>query len=91
MMLALVNFLPLYYYNDGTYLYSYGPATNLLYIVGGICIVFDIFCVCKNIKNISSKKYYPLFVLILLLILKTNIIWNHDKKKEKTKEETKEK
>lgn len=68
MMLALVNFLPLYYYNDGTYLYSYGPATNLLYIVGGICIIFDIFCVCKNIKNISSKKYYPLFVLILLMI-----------------------
>ncbi len=68
LMFALVNFLPLYYYNDGTYLYSYGPATNLLYIVGGICIVFDIFCVWKNRKNISNKKYYPLFVLILFMI-----------------------
>ena len=31
--------------------------------------------------------YVILFVLILLLILKTNIIWDHDKKKEETKEE----
>ena len=30
--------------------------------------------------------YIILFILILLVVLKTNIIWNHDKKKE-TKEE----
>ena len=43
-------------------------------------------------SNIYGMVIYAiLFVLILLLILKTNIIWNHDKKKEKTKEETKEK
>ena len=43
-------------------------------------------------SNIYGMVIYAiLFVLILLLILKTNIIWNHDKKKEKAKEETKEK
>ena len=42
-------------------------------------------------SNIYGMVIYAiLFVLILLLILKTNIIWNHDKKKEKAKEETKE-
>jgi len=68
-MISLVAFLPLYYFNDGTYLYSYGPATNLLYIVGGIFILFDIFCLFKNFEDIKNKKYYPLFILVLLMIL----------------------
>ena len=68
-MISLVAFLPLYYFNDGTYLYSYGPATTLLYIMGGIFILFDIFCLFKNFEDIKNKKYYPLFILVLLMIL----------------------
>jgi len=68
IMIALVIMLPTYYHNDGKYLYSYGPATNLLYIVGGICIAIDNFCLFKNIKNIKNKKYYPLFILVVLMI-----------------------
>jgi len=68
-MISLVAFLPLYYFNDGTYLYSYGPATNLLYIMGGIFIIFDNYCLFKNLENIKNKKYYPLFILVLFMIL----------------------
>ena len=68
VMVMLVILLPLYYYNDGTYLYSYGPATSLLYIMGGIFIIFDNFCLFKNFKEIKNKKYLPLFVLIVLMI-----------------------
>ena len=68
VMIMLVILLPLYYYNDGTYLYSYGPATSLLYIMGGIFIIFDNFCLFKNFKEIKNKKYLPLFVLIVLMI-----------------------
>ena len=69
IMLLCVLFLPLYYYNDGYSVYSYGPATDLLTLIGGLFVLFDIFCVDKNIKNIKSKKYYPLFSLIILMIV----------------------
>lgn len=68
LSLVLVTVLPLYYYNDGTYLYSYGPATNLLFLIGGIFIMIDFYCLFKNIKTINKKKYYPLFVLVLLMV-----------------------
>lgn len=68
ILVLLLLILPLYYYNDGYSVYSYGPATDLLTLIGGIFIIFDIFCVIKNIKNIRNKKYYPLFSLIILMI-----------------------
>ncbi len=68
-LLILVTCLPLYYFNDGTYLYSYGPATNVLYIMGIFFIGFDFYCLLKNFKSVRAKKYYPLFILIILMIL----------------------
>ena len=68
-MFVLALTLPLEYFNDGNYVYSYGPATSLLVIFGGFSIIFDIFCVIKNRKNIRNKQYYPLFVLIVLMII----------------------
>jgi hypothetical protein len=38
-MLFLALFLPIMYFNDGNYVYSYGPATNLLLVIGGIVLV----------------------------------------------------
>ena len=69
IMLVFALMLPLYYFNDGNYVYSYGSATSLLMVFGGITIVFDIFCVFKNRKNIRNRQYYPLFVLIILMII----------------------
>lgn len=64
----LIVSLPLYYYYDGSYVYSYGPATDILLLIGTICIFLDNFCVFKNMKKIATKKYYPLFILILLMV-----------------------
>ena len=69
LMFVLSFLLPLYYYSDGIYVYSYGPATNLLVVFGGLTIIFDIFCVYKNKKNITIRQYYPLYVLIVLMII----------------------
>ncbi len=69
VLFVLALILPLEYFNDGTYVYSYGPATSLLVIFGGLSIIFDIFCVIKNRKNIRDRQYYPLFVLIVLMII----------------------
>ena len=65
--IVIIN-LPIYYYNDGDYIYSYGLATNILLLIGGIFIIVDIFSVCFNIKKIKTKKYYPLFSLIIMMM-----------------------
>lgn len=60
-------FLPLSYWNTGGYVYSYGPATNILLYVGVLSILFDIYCILKNIEVIKTKKYIPLVALVLLM------------------------
>ena len=60
--------LPLMYFNDGNYVYSYGPATNLLLVVGGILIFLEMYSVFKNANNIRNRKYIPLLVLIIAMI-----------------------
>lgn len=67
MSIIIIN-LPIYYFNDENYIYSYGPATNVLLLMGGIFIIVDIFSVLSNIKNIKDKKYYPLFMLIIMMV-----------------------
>ena len=69
VLFALSFILPLYYFSDGKYVYSYGPAANLLVVFGGITILFDIWCVFRNRKNIKNRQYYPLYVLIILMII----------------------
>ena len=68
IIFSLTLSLPLEYFNDGNYVYSYGPATDLLVIVGGLFIMCDMFCVFKNIKHINNKKYIPLLVLIIAMV-----------------------
>ena len=67
MLLILALILPLYYHNEQSVVYSYGPATQLLVVFGGISIMFDIYCVYINRKNIKDRQYYPLFILIVLI------------------------
>jgi len=61
--------LPLNFYNDGIYVYSYGPAANMTYLVAGIGLLCDIFCLLKNAKNLMNKKFVPLYILIFLMIV----------------------
>ena len=68
VLVSLASFLPLYYFSDNSYVYSYGPAVNSIMTVAGLTIAFDIYCLIKNFKNIHNKKYYPLFALIIIMI-----------------------
>ncbi len=68
IMAAIIIKLPLNYFNDGKYIYSYGTATNVLLLMGGIFIFIDIISVLSNIKRASSRKYYPLFMLVIMMI-----------------------
>lgn len=68
LLILLLLILPTYYHYDGTYVYSFGPSTNVIVLVGGFTILLDFYCLFKNFKHVSKKKYYPLFVLILLMV-----------------------
>lgn len=69
ILLALIFILPLNYHNDGTYVYSYGPASKLLEIYAAFTIFFDVYCVLRNHTDIKNKQYYPLYALIILMTI----------------------
>jgi signal transduction histidine kinase/CheY-like chemotaxis protein len=54
--------------------YSYGPSTQIVYFVSGLCVLICLLVIFKNKKNIfSSKKYIPLIVFIVGGIIATII------------------
>ncbi len=69
IMLFIAMYLPLYYHNKEGLVYSYGPATNFLVMMGMIFVLFDIICVFKNFKTVKHQKYIPLVILIILLTI----------------------
>lgn len=68
---ALVNILAIYllpinfYYNNEVY-YTTGPSVNIDYMVSFIYVLIGIICLIWNKENIKNKKYYPLFMFIIL-------------------------
>lgn len=60
---------PLYYHNLDGAIYSYGPSTNVMYVVSSIYIVTWIVRLLLNIKKIKNKKYLPIFAFMLLGII----------------------
>lgn len=64
IILALtIIILPLYFKND-TSVYSYGPSANVTYFVSAIVIIYWLFILFKNFKEIKTKKYAPIIAFI---------------------------
>ena len=61
--------LPMSKFYDMNKMYTYGPATDVLKVVLGVYIVVWSILLIKNFKNIKSKKYLPIFSVILFLIV----------------------
>ena len=66
VMILFVCLLPLYYENGNDLVYSYGPATNFMYIASLLAIIIIILCLILNIKNITQKKFFPLIAFIII-------------------------
>ncbi len=66
IFLILTIILPLYYKDNGNVIYSYGPSTNLLYFVSGLCIFTWLICLLLNFKQIKQKKYVPIFAFLII-------------------------
>lgn len=65
----LVCVLPLYYYSKNGIVYSYGKAANVLYMTGYILFVIIGINLIKNRNNLKNKKYYSLYIFMLLSFL----------------------
>ena len=61
--------------SDGYVMYSYGYATNVVYVGSFISISLMVVCLVKNYKNIKNKKYLPIYVYLSVGTL-TTIIQN---------------
>lgn len=69
VILFFIFYLPVYIQNSNNIMYSYGPSMNVLYIAAVMYLIFIVVCVVTNIDRINSKKYIPLYALVILAIL----------------------
>jgi signal transduction histidine kinase/ActR/RegA family two-component response regulator len=63
---VIVSSLPLKYYYDGKYVYSYGAATDCLAIMLFITMTIWGIILIKKYKNIKVHKYAPVILFIIL-------------------------
>lgn len=62
----MIIMLPMYYYNDGSYVYSYGMSVNWLVGAYSILMLLWIIILFWNYKELKSKKYIPVWIIIPL-------------------------
>ena len=66
ILLVGVIVLPLYYHNENGIVFSYGPSTNLMYLISGIFIMIVIVCMLKNIRFLKQKKFIPITAFLIV-------------------------
>ena len=69
IFLTLSVLLPLYFYNKDLIVYSYGPATTVASFEVAFYSISSLICVFVNKKNIISKKYIPLLLFIVIVLI----------------------
>lgn len=65
----IVAILPLDYYYDGVYIYSFGLAVDFLFFAIGIFVIITLISVFTNIKKTPNKKIIPMFVFLGFVLL----------------------
>ena len=69
LSVLIIIILPIEYFYDGVYTYSFGLATNFLFLSVGFFVVITLVSVFINIKKTDSKKIIPMFVFLGLVLL----------------------
>ncbi len=57
--------LPLSIHNGEDGVFNYGIATNFVYVMSSIFIIFILYCLFINFKRIKKTRFLPLFVFII--------------------------
>ena len=65
----LIFCLPIEIHFENNVAYTFGLSVNVAYTLGFAFIGVMIFCLIKNIKNVRTKEYIPLFVFVILTVL----------------------
>ena len=66
---CIILLLPVNYYFDGTYVYSYGLSPNFVFVAVGVFVAITLLCVFLNIKYTPRKKIIPMFVFLLFIVI----------------------
>ena len=66
--ILIISALPIDINNEGGILLPTGIGVNAIYVLCGLCIVCMIYLLFKNIKNLKLKKYWPLFIILIVFI-----------------------
>ena len=66
ILLLAVMLLPVSFYSDNGNVYSYGLSTDALFVSILIFVITWLICLMINIKNLKTKKYIPLFIILFL-------------------------
>lgn len=61
-----ISFLPMQYYNDGKYVYSYGKSVDCLVLILVVVMIIWSIVIMKNFKTIKNHKYVPVIIFIVL-------------------------
>lgn len=64
-LLAII-LLPLYSNVSNSAFYTYGPSANFMYGVSGFFVMLILGSLVYNIKNIKSKKFFPIITYIIV-------------------------
>lgn len=70
--IIVLAMLPFEKYHVGDVMYAYGTAIETLKMYLGFYMIIWIFLLLKNYKKLINKKYIPIFLILLLLVI--NII-----------------
>lgn len=62
----ITAFLPMEYYHDGKYVYTYGTAVNFLQLIFVVVMTIWVFILIKKYKNIKLQKYLPVIIFVIL-------------------------
>lgn len=64
--LLVIILLPLYSNVSDSSFYTYGPSANFMYGVSGVLVMLILGSLAYNIKNIKSKKFFPIITYIIV-------------------------
>lgn len=73
LVIFLIVILPLNYYGEGNIAYSFGPSANVVYITTALSMVLWVFMCLTNYKKLKNKKYLPVLLFVVFILVATAI------------------
>ena len=69
IIIFLIIFLPIYFFNENGMKYSYGCSVNIVFSLSAIYTVIMLVYIIRNIKNLKNRGYAPIIFFVILLTI----------------------